>query len=271
MADLKDIKALAREHGWSSDKLRDAIDQVGGRVDALLGCGSIGCTFEIGHDEQTVLKVTADAGEFDLWLQMFEMQEGRHRTTRGVPRVFDAGAIDGLGGTTPAYYVVRESVEPLVMGSEMNVGTRTRRFLFRELAPALPQKLPMQDDWSFTHLANRLYYRKFRVTRAMIRRCESFDEDLKKLYDLTDVTGLAEGEPSVRDQIWRKTYSNVARSVRAPLDGIGVMVASILAETGTTWVTDLHMGNLGWRIGPKPQVLAYDWLTAELVPNGKLV
>jgi hypothetical protein len=268
---MKDIKELAQKHGWDASLLRDAVRDAGGRVDALLGCGSIGCTFQAeGLQENTVLKLTADQGEFDLWLTMFELQESRHRTTSGVPRVYDAGTVAGIGSDVPAYYVVREAVEPLVMGSHMNVSPRTRAYLFPGLKD-LPDTLVMQDDWRFANLAERLQQGGYGVTRVMYVRCEQFDEDLRKLYDLTDVTNLAESQPSLRDKLWKESYAKSARSVRPPLAGIGRMVASLLLETGSTWVTDLHMGNLGWRLTSKPQVLAYDWLTAELIPNGKLV
>ena len=272
MADLKDIRELAKRHGWDERQLQAAVEQAGGRVTELLGCGSIGCTFEAaGPQPNTVLKLTADQGEFDLWLTMFELQESRHRTTSGVPRVYDAGTVSGVGSDVPAYYVVREAVEPLVMGAHMNAGPRTRAYLFPGITEHLPDTLSMQDDWRFANLAERLQQGGYGVTRTMYVRCEQFDEDLRKLYDLTDVTKLAESQPSLRNRLWKESYAKSARSVRTPLAGIGKMVASLLLETGSTWVTDLHMGNLGWRLTQKPQVLAYDWLTAELVPNGKLV
>jgi hypothetical protein len=271
MSAIKNIKQLAKHHGWNLAGLQQAIDETGGRIDRLLGCGAIGCTFGgVDPSGKAVLKVTADQGEYELWQMMYEMQHTRHGTVRGVPEVFEAGVVEDIG-EKPAYFVLRESVEPLVTGSSMSPGPRTRQYLFGELAADLPKSLPMKDDWLFVNLAELLADGGYEVTDRMFERCAAFDEDLRKLYDLTDVTNLAEHQPSNRKHIWRKSYVAVADSLRSPFDGIGKMVSSVLKETGSTWVTDLHMGNLGWRLQQKPQVLAYDWLTSELRVNGKLV
>lgn len=271
MANVTTIQQLARRHKWNLTELKSAIAQTGGRADRLLGCGQIGCTFAgAGEQRNSVLKVTSDATEFDLWHMMYEMQGSKHGTLRGVPEVFEVGLVEDIG-IKPAYFVLREAVEPLVMGSRMSPGMRTRQYLFGELAEDLPESLPMKQDWLFHSLADRLERRGYDITSEMWQRCYDFDEDLRKLYDLTDVTNLAAGQPANRKQIWTRSYIEVASSVRPPFDGIGKMVASVLKETGSTWVSDLHMGNLGWRLQDKPQMLAYDWLTSEMRVNGKLV
>lgn len=267
MAEISGLRQLARKHGWDPELLEESVEEVGGSPDQLLGCGQIGCAV-VGPD-QTVLKITTDQGESDLWLRMVEMEESQHRTPRGVPHVFEVGTFD-LGGA-PAYFIVREAVEPLVIGREMNPSPRTRRYLFGALGERLPKSLTMEKDWSFENLARDLSS-QYRITQKMVRDCRRFDEDLRVIYDLTDVTAIAAGERrGLQKKVWVPTYVEMALSLRPPFTGIGAMVASILETTGSTWVTDLHMGNLGWRMTPRPQVLAFDWLTAEFVPNGKIV
>lgn len=265
MPNVGNLSGLARVNRWSMSDITRVVQDLGGDPAKVLGCGSVGCTIQA--EEGYVLKFTSDESEYSLWLTMDEMQRTGHRTTRGVPKVHDLGVVHGLG-KGKAFYVIREAVEPLVMGNHMNIGPRTRKYLFGQMQ--LPPNLPMDQDWSFERLAGALYDSGFRVTREIAERCARFDEDLRKLYELTTITDFSEVMPSIRKQFVR-TYVAMADSCRPPFDGLGKVIASVLKDSGTTWVTDLHMGNLGWRLQSKPQVLAYDWLASELVPNGKLV
>ncbi len=274
MADRIDsYRDLVKKYQWSRSAIDKVVDRVGGDVGELLGCGAIGCTFKGPADPyDSVLKLTADESEFKLWKMMADMQATGHQTTEGVPRVYSLGKIPSAGGNKPAYYVVRESVEPLVMGKDWNPGPRTRFYVFGEAADSLPKTIKMREgEWYFSSWVEQFANDGLPMTDAIYRRAKQFDENLRKIYDLTDVTNLADAEPSLRKTLWKQAYVKVGLSVGEPLSGIGRMVASILKETGSTWVTDLHLGNLGWRLSGKPQLLAYDWLTSELRVNGKLV
>ncbi len=271
MATVKSIKQLARKHGWDLREVMSALSEAGAKAGKILGCGAIGCTFSIGRSKKKVLKLTSNTSEYQLWLQMAEMQQTKHDTIRGVPEVFDAGVIEDAGGRAPAMYVVREAVEPLVKGDDWYIGNTTKSYLFGDLAKRMKKPLRVSYTQGFMKLAEYLSDKGMPITDRMLARCYDFDENVQKLYDLTDVTVLAMHQPSIRDKVWRQTYAGVAKSLTAPFTGLGNVIASILLETGSTWMTDLHMGNIGWRLGQKPEILAYDWLTTELRKNGELV
>lgn len=254
------VKTLAQQFDVSEDKFRKSLSEIPFQVGDALGCGNIGCTF--AGDRGMVIKLTGNESEVSLWQQIIDLEQQGIDLSMGVPEVYGIGEIKSIG----AYWVAREEVEPLVLGSEMSLSRRTKRYLFgRDVSANLSL---LKEDWSFVSMLERAQENGMRPREKTWKRAEMLDEDLRKLYFLTDIEEEAERQPSVAEDVWMEAYIKSAMSVRGPLEGVGEVLSTILAESGETWVTDVHLGNVGWRLKNKPQLLVYDWLTIDFIPNG---
>jgi hypothetical protein len=253
-----DTKSLAKQLKVTEQDFLEAITTIPFPVGKVLGCGNIGCTF--AGAPGTVIKITANESEIDLWRQIVEIEEDGTKLTHGVPEIYGIGEIKSIN----AFWVCREEVEPLVLGSEMKLSARTKQYL---MLPENKNLTLTEDDWSFISLFERTR-NWIHITDTAWSRAEMLDEDLHKLYFLTDIESVAEQQPSIATEVWMEAYIESAMSVRGPLKGIGDVLSTILAKTGDLWITDVHLGNVGWRLSGKPTLLVYDWLTVDYLPNG---
>jgi hypothetical protein len=254
------VSTLAKKLNVSESQFQEALSAIPFPVGQLLGCGNIGCTF--AGSPGMVIKITGNESEVALWQQIVELEDKGADLSAGVPEVFGIGEIPSIG----AYWVAREEVEPLVLGSDMKLSDRTKKYLLGSTKPSLTLE---KDDWSFASMLERSLTR-IQIPKRAWSRAEKLDEDLHKLYVLTDIEEFAERQPSIAEEVWLEAYIEAAMSTRGPLKGIGDVIATIFSETGDVWITDVHLGNVGWRLrGSKPQLLVYDWLTVEFTPNGE--
>ena len=262
---MNDLSPVAKRLHVSEGKVRGAVDALPIAIGEKLGCGMLGCTYA-GAVDGTVVKLTSDDSEVSLWIKILELDESGADVFAGIPEIFGIGELEGIDN---GFWISREAVEPLVKGEERALSARTEEYLFGEVLTN--QKIHLtNEDWSIENAIKRSKSIG-RIPPGALERARVLDEDLYKLYVLTDITQFAEKQPSISEKVWIESYIETAMSLRGPLKGIGESIATILAETGVTWTTDIHLGNVGWRMrGEKPQLVVYDWMTVDLIPNGRV-
>ena len=262
------LAKLVKEQGWTMGQLREAMEEVGADPSQVLGCGKIGCT--VGADEG-VVKITADGTEVAVWDTMLELYNRKGLDVfEGIPEIYDLVEVRGM---RDAFLIKREGVEPFVMGDEFAPGPRTMKWLFGRhdysRLPASKLKISPHDDahWSFVEMLSRIGKR---FPDQVMKRAALLDEEVRKLYVLSDIASFAKEQSTAR-KVYQTAYSDLAASCRKPFDGIGYVLSEIInskLKGKHTWVTDVHPGNIGWRLTGKPHLLVFDWLSFELTPNG---